>query len=113
MPRAHGSRAPALLSLHANLLLILLLSSIPASTAQYYETCWFPGGAQAAGYAACGNSTDITTSARACCNIGDPCLANGLCFSPVIGVVYRGGCTNVNFEEEGCPNIFTTGMCFF
>lgn len=38
-----------------------------------------------------------------CCVVGDYCLANQACFSPVKGMIYHKGCTKKDYDDGHCP----------
>ena len=84
--------------------IVILLFSLPIVRAAE-DTCYWPNKDPAPGFTPCGNSS---TNARACCGKGEPCLSNGLCFSPAIGVVYRGACSDSTWPDPACPNLFFT-----
>ncbi|KAG8162622.1 hypothetical protein KVR01_007100 [Diaporthe batatas] len=73
-----------------------LLASL-AST----QNCYMPNGNLVSNLKAC--SVASGNDAAACCFADHYCMTNGLCLSPTEGTWYRGGCTDSQFEQSGCP----------
>ena len=70
-----------------------------------YRTCYWPDGSiilDPNNYLPC--NLTATDNHSACCDSRDPCTVNGYCFGSA-GYVYRGGCTDINWDaDECCPN---------
>jgi len=71
------------------------------------DNCYWPNGDLSKSYVPC-NVNPASTGPRACCAPTEPCLANKLCFSTAVGVVYRGACTDNTFQDPNCPKVFLT-----
>jgi hypothetical protein len=73
------------------------------------STCWYPDGATAEpGHVPCNQTI---SGASACCDPDDSCTTSGMCLG-ASGWVYRGSCTDSNWESGNCANQFpncTTG----
>ena len=66
------------------------------------STCYWPDGNTVPvhfNYTPCIQTATGVDSA--CCASGDPCSPNGYCFGSA-GYVYRGGCTDINWDADGC-----------
>ncbi|KAH9230170.1 hypothetical protein K456DRAFT_541810 [Colletotrichum gloeosporioides 23] len=81
----------------------LSLASLAAGQAQ---TCYWPSGSSAPLLQAC--SVGSGNEAAACCFNNHYCMTNGLCLSPTEGTWYRGGCTDKDFQQTGCPKYCDT-----
>lgn len=73
-----------------------LLASLGAA-----QNCYVPNGNLVSNLKAC--SVASGNDAAACCFANHYCMSNGLCLSPTEGTWYRGGCTDNQFEQSGCP----------
>jgi hypothetical protein len=78
--------------------LTIILAFTPAFT---NATCYWPNNAEAGpDTISCGSGMSH------CCQNGEACLNNGLCFSPGKGTPYRGACTVkdwVGHNSANCP----------
>ncbi|PQE17177.1 transmembrane alpha-helix domain-containing protein [Rutstroemia sp. NJR-2017a WRK4] len=67
------------------------------------STCWYPDGATAEpGHVPCNQTI---SGASACCDPDDSCTTSGMCLG-ASGWVYRGSCTDSNWESGNCANQF-------
>ena len=77
------------------------------------STCYWPNGSAVPDhftYTPC-NQT-VTGVDSACCGSGDPCSPNGYCFGSA-GYVYRGGCTDINWDTDACCPSCRNGTEYF
>ncbi|PQE17390.1 effector OEC112 precursor protein [Rutstroemia sp. NJR-2017a BVV2] len=67
------------------------------------STCWYPDGATAEpGHVPCNQTI---SGASACCDPDDSCTTSGMCLG-ASGWVYRGSCTDSDWESDNCANQF-------
>ncbi len=62
------------------------------------QTCYYPNGD-----ASTDTPCNSTTQFSACCDAADFCLANHLCFSSTNLLLWRGSCTDPNWNSPECP----------
>ena len=67
------------------------------------RNCFLPNGnnSRKLGYVPCGTEDGPHS---ACCGAGDGCSTSGLCQGNA-GYMYRGGCTDSNWEAEQCASL--------
>ena len=77
------------------------------------STCYWPDGSTVpshSDYTPCNQTATGVDSA--CCGSGDPCSANGYCLGSA-GYVYRGGCTDINWDADECCPSCRNGTKYF
>ncbi|KAH8760464.1 hypothetical protein F5883DRAFT_500751 [Diaporthe sp. PMI_573] len=84
-------------------LLHWFLATLPLTSLASGQDCYWPNGGQASALKAC--SVASGNDAAACCFADHYCMTNGLCMSMTEGSWYRGGCTDQQFLQSGCPRI--------
>jgi len=84
-------------------LLHWFLATLPLTSLAFGQDCYWPNGGQASALKAC--SVASGNDAAACCFADHYCMTNGLCMSMTEGSWYRGGCTDQQFLQSGCPRI--------
>ncbi len=72
--------------------------------AQSERRCYFRDGTVANDHVPCSKFGGFN-----CCHKTDVCLSNGLCYDPLEGLNYRGGCTIREWTEDYCSQICSTG----
>ncbi|KAI9795550.1 MAG: hypothetical protein M1833_006950 [Piccolia ochrophora] len=80
---------------------MLSFSALTVRAAAAEDTCYFPSGLEASGFAPCKPSA-AARGPFACCFKRETCLSNGLCFGPKHGMPYRGACTDPDWKDEKC-----------
>ncbi len=66
--------------------------------------CYFSDSSIALDYLPCASTGDIH-----CCNKGETCLSNGLCYGGNIGLIYQGGCSVREWNSQYCPSACRNG----
>ncbi|KAF4854966.1 hypothetical protein CGCSCA4_v001490 [Colletotrichum siamense] len=91
--------------MHLSRWYLATLSAVSLAAGQT-QTCYWPSGLEGPRLQAC--PVGSGNEAAACCFNSDYCMTNGLCLSPNEGTWYRGGCTDKDFRQTGCPKYCDT-----
>lgn len=78
------------------------LAGLAATAAAQSHMCYFPNGKLATALTVCQGTA-------ACCEQGDSCLGSGLCQQDA--TIYRGGCTDKDWQDDSCASACADGMC--
>lgn len=70
--------------------------------AQFPQKCYYAPNKQAgSAIIPCG---DPTSGVQSCCQNGDFCMSDSVCFNPMMGVTYQYGCTDSSYTDQiSCP----------